>query len=398
MIRSLRDTYNAGFNPDDYARFQALVLDTFGEPCAFRISETPIFIDNQLKAKIFEACHAIVAQLDALDYEAIRLRFMPKELQATQPAENPHFLGIDFALCEDETGSIGPKLIELQAFPSLYCYQLFLGKAMRQCYPLIPDHGMHFLLSGLDETQYLERLKEVIIGDENPENVILMEIHPKTQKTRIDFTATEQMLGIKTVCMTEITRKGKKLYYRSGERAIPINRIYNRVIYDDLKLLPELNLEFGLFDDLEVKWITHPDWFFTISKCIMPLLSHSSIPPSFYLDEVPREIDLTKYVLKPLFSFAGRGININPSWEILDEIKDKGNYILQKKVAYAPVIKTKSPTNSRVELRILYLINPETKKLEPVINLVRMGKEGLINVSHQTQDTWIGSSIAYFES
>lgn len=396
MIEALRTNYNQSFRSSHYDDLQKKVLETFGEPCAFRISETPIFIEKKLKTRIFEACDAIISQLDALDFEAVRQRFMPADLEATTPTENPHFLGIDFALTEDGSGEIKPKLIELQAFPSLYCYQLFLGKAMRKIYPAIPDN-LHYLFSNLEEGSYLQRLRQVIIGDENPENVVLMEIHPDKQKTRIDFTATKQMLGIEVVCITEIVRKGDKLYYEKEGKLTPINRIYNRVIYDDLKLLPDLNLEFTLFDDLDVHWITHPDWFFTISKCIMPLLSHSSIPHSYYLEEVPEDIDLSQYVLKPLFSFAGRGININPTKEALEGISDKGNYILQQKVTYAPLIKTLTEKNSRVEIRILYLINPETKVLEPVINLVRMGKEGLINVSHQTQETWIGSSIAFFE-
>ncbi|WP_273568489.1 hypothetical protein [Maribacter halichondriae] len=61
------------------------------------------------------------------------------------------------------------------------------------------------------------------------------------------------------------------------------------------------------------------------------------------------------------------------------------------------MIKTNSEKNSKVELRILYVLDPEKNKLKPVINLTRMGKGGLINVSHLTEDTWIGSSISFFE-
>jgi hypothetical protein len=180
-------------------------------------------------------------------------------------------------------------------------------------------------------------------------------------------------------------------------KKVPIYRIYNRVIYDELQRTPDLKTTFGLFDDLAVEWVTHPEWFFMISKCIMPRLHHESIPPSFYLSEMPEGTDLTDYVLKPLFSFAGTGIDLNPSHQSLAALPDKHNYLLQRKVTYAPLIKTRTDKNAKVELRILYIRNEADQKLKPVINLTRMAKGALINVSHLTDERWIGSSISLFE-
>lgn len=397
MISRVREAFNAGYKESFYEGLQQEVLNTFGEPCPFRISETPVFLSREMKAKVFAACDAILSQLDTIEFEAVRQRFMPKQLQSPTPVGNPHFLGIDFGICEDENGNLSPQLIELQAFPSLFCYQPFLAKAYMKHYPNLPKEGFHYFLGGHTEESYYHALKEVILGDENPENVILMEIFPKAQKTRIDFSATQQALGIEVVCMTKVIKEGRKLYYEKDGRKIRIQRIYNRVIFDDLYQFKDLKTNFNIFDDLDVTWVTNPDWFFMISKCIMPMLSHESVPDSYYLDEIPKDLDLSQYVLKPLFSFAGKGVNLEPTWNLLNTIKDLKNYMLQKKVSYAPLVKTLTERNSRVELRILFVRDEKEGKLKPVINLTRMGKGGMINVSHNTNDTWIGSSISFFE-
>ncbi len=397
MISKVRESFNAGFRDAYYEGLKEEVIKTFGEPCPFRISETPVFFDREMKKKVMDACEAILSQLDGLDFEAVRQRFMPKYLHSPTHVGDPHFLGIDFGICEDEHGNLSPQLIELQAFPSLFFYQPFLAKAYVNNYPNIPKEGFHYFLGGHTEETYLETMREVILGGEAPENVILMEIFPKAQKTRIDFWATQQALGIEVVCMTKVIKEGRRLYYEKDGKKIPIRRIYNRVIFDDLYQFKDLKTNFNIFDDLDVTWITNPDWFFMISKCIMPMLSHESIPDSYFLDEVPRDIDLKQYVLKPLFSFAGKGVNLEPTWNLLNTIKDMKNYMLQKKVTYSPIVKTLTDRNSRVELRILFARDEKEGRLKPVINLTRMGKGGMINVSHNTNDTWIGSSISFFE-
>jgi hypothetical protein len=322
---------------------------------------------------------------------------VPAPLNLRNPTAKPHFLAIDFGLCYDDTGAVVPQLIELQAFPSLMFYQPFLGKAFSRNYANLNADGFQYFFSGLDEVSYLKEVKRVILGDERPENVILMELFPEQQKTRIDFWATKKALGIEVVCMTKVIKESRKLYYLKDDKKIPVHRIYNRVIFDELQRFPDLKTEFNLFDEVDVEWVTHPNWFFIISKCILPLLRHKYIPKSYYLNAVPGDVNLGDYVLKPLFSFAGKGIDLNPRPETINKIKDKHNYLLQRKVDYAPVIKTNTKKNSKVELRVLYVLDDKTDQLKPVVNLTRMGKGGLINVSHLTEDTWIGSSISFFE-
>ncbi|ALM08528.1 hypothetical protein SB49_12460 [Sediminicola sp. YIK13] len=397
MIKKVRETFNENYKQEYYDNLKNDLAKSFGEPCAFRISETPFFIDKELKKEVFDACDTIIEQLWKIDFEEIREKFIPKKLQSPSVLGKPHFLAIDFGLCDDGQGGIAPKLIELQSFPSLFLYQALLGESFLKNYPQIPKEGFHFYLNDLNEASYLEELKRVIVGDENPENVILLEIYPEKQKTRIDFWATKQALGIEVLCLTKVIKEGKNLFYEKNGRKVKINRIYNRVILDELLQMPDLKTDFNLTDDVDVEWVTHPDWFFMISKCIMPLLSHKNIPQSFYLNDFPKNLDLSAYVLKPLFSFAGKGINLNPTLEFIEGIKDRHNYILQSKVKYSPIVKAPSGTNSKVELRILYTWSDTENRLMPVINLTRMNKGDLINVSYLSNDDWVGSSISFFE-
>lgn len=397
MIPKIREAFNATFKQSYYENLLQHIIDRYKEPSAFRISETPVFISKAVKEELEAACSAIIEQLWQIDFTEIRRKFIPEALQSPAPMGNPHFLAIDFGLCEDGKGGIVPQLIELQAFPTLFFYQPFLGEAFMEYYPNMPQEGFDYYLNGLDKETYTRKVKKVILGNEKPENVILLELFPEKQKTRIDFWSTKEALGIEVVCMTKVLKEGKKLFYMKDGTKTPIHRIYNRVIYDELERIKDLKTNFNLNDDLDVEWVTHPDWFFMISKCIMPLLEHKNIPKSYYLTDFPTNLDLGNYVLKPLFSFAGQGINLHPDQKIIEAIPDKHNYILQRKVNYAPLIKTNTPKNSKVELRMLFVWDEEKGGLEPVINLTRMSKGEMINVSHQVDETWIGSSISFFE-
>ncbi len=397
MISKIREQFNTGFKEEYYENLKKEIVDTYGEGTAFRLSETPIFISKKVRNEIFDACESIIDQLWQMDFEKIRKQFVPKHIQSPSTLGKPHFLAIDFGLCEDGQGGITPQLIELQAFPTLFFYQPFLGRAFLNNYPAMPKAGFDYFFSGLDEAQYIKEVRQVIIGNEKPENVVLMEIYPEKQKTRIDFWATNKALGIEVVCMTKISKEGKKLFYLKNGVKTPINRIYNRVIFDELSRTKDLNTSFNLNDDVDVEWVTHPDWFFMISKCVMPKLKHKNIPNSFYLNDFPADIPLEKYVLKPLFSFAGLGIDLYPTKEKIAGISDKENYILQKKVTYASAIKTNSEKKSKAEIRILFIWDEENNRLKPVTNLGRMSNGDIINVSHNTEETWIGSSIGFFE-
>lgn len=397
MIPHIRKAFNDNYKEEYYENLQKEVVDNFGEPCGFRLSETPVFISKELKQTLLDACDSIIKQLDGIDFDDVRERFIPKDLQCPVPMAPSEFLAIDFGLCEDGKGGITPQLIELQAFATLFLYQPWLGNAFRKNYPTIPKSGFTPYLSNLDHDSYIQEMKDLILDDEKPEHVILLELFPEKQKTRVDFWATRDALGIDVVCMTDVIKEGRNLFRMKDGKKIPIRRIYNRVIMDELVTIENLKVNFNLSDDLDVQWVSHPDWFFMISKCITPLLKHENIPASYYLTDYPQDLNLKEYVLKPLFSFAGKGVNLHPDQATIDAIKDKHNYILQKKVTYASVIKTNTAKNSKAEVRMMFIWSKKENRFKPVINITRVSKGELINVSYATGETWIGSSISFFE-
>jgi len=219
-----------------------------------------------------------------------------------------------------------------------------------------------------------------------------MEVHPEEQKTRPDFLLTEKLLGIRTVCITKIRQPGRQLFYEENGQQVPIKRIYNRTIVDELER-KGIDLPFDLTADLDVEWAGHPNWYFRMSKYSIPYLKHPSVPRTWFLDqltEVPS--DLENFVLKPLYSFAGLGVVIAPSRKDIDAIPaaKRADYILQERVNFTPVVETPYGA-TKVELRIMYIWLDE---LRPVLSIVRMGRGLQMGVDHNKGMKWVGSSAA----
>lgn len=392
MIPKYRKQFNEEFSQEKYQKLIKTLEKSSGTTIGFRQSESPIFLSKDFKNKLKNACDSIISQVKSFSNEELQ-KAIPKHLFVPNDTEKPHFLAIDFGICKNEDGEIIPQLIELQAFPTLFAYQEEFEGTISEIYPFLQE-----LRNSIPKPDYIQFLKEVIIGNENPENVILLEIFPEDQKTNIDFYLTEKYLGIKTVCITKIKKQGNKLFYENNGKLIEIKRIYNRVIFDELEQHPNLKTEFKFTDELEIKWITHPNWFFKISKFILPKLNHEFVPKSYFLNDFPETENLENFVLKPLFSFAGSGVNLYPTQEIIAEIKDKENYILQRKVQYASLFEDINGKFSKAEIRMLYLWKEDAETPELMDNLVRMTKAEMVNVNFNKKDAiWIGSSIAFFE-
>lgn len=391
MISEYRKKLNQEFSQEKYAQLKEYLKQKSGLEPAFRISESPLFLTKDFEAKLINASESIINQIKALSPDILQ-KAVPDNCRVPNDTEKPHFFTIDFGICKNETGEVEPQLIELQAFPSLYAFQRVFEDGFCEIYPFLSE-----LKNTMSPDDFKNHFKDLIIGDQNPENVILLEIYPEKQKTAIDFVLTEQLLGIKTVCLTKVKKNGKKLYYENNGKLTEIKRIYNRVIFDELNRIPDLKTEFDFREDVDVKWITHPNWFFKISKFLLPLLQHQFVPKSYFLHEFPETEDLKNFVLKPLFSFAGSGVNLNPTKEITDAIEDKQNYILQRKVDYAPIFEDINGDYSKAEIRLLY-IWPENNE-GPILmeNLARMTKAAMVNVDFNKKDAiWIGSSNAFF--
>jgi hypothetical protein len=396
MIHAIRQAYNEAFSPERYRAFLDSIDQDYPGKLDFRVAETPVFVPSDLKDKLVEASESIIDVITAENFKELTEGAIPPHQRVPHENEHTSFLAIDFAVCRDDAGNLVPQLIELQGFPSLYGYQSYLANRFREFYP-IPDSVSHLFDVDSDET-YRQHLRRLIVGLHQPENVILLEIFPEKQKTRLDFAITADMLGIEAVCLTKIQKEGRKLYYEKDGQRYHIHRIYNRLIFDELDHLEGLNTEFSLTDDVDVEWVAHPNWFFRISKYTLPLLNSPYVPPSFYLnqlDEYPT--DLENYVLKPLFSFAGSGVKLSITKDELDAIRDKQNYLLQRKVKYEPVIQ--SPDGLvKCEIRMLYVWHEKDPRPTLLTNLARLSRGEMIGVNFNKNFDWVGGTVSFFEN
>src|ERR1700688_1391368 len=364
MIPSLRQQFNENFTSDKYRAFLRRVDEACGTHVQFRLSETPCFFPKTLLDRMATDGAELIRQLVGdPKYLAKSDEAVPAEFKVPNEPDHPMFVQVDFGLVRDARGELQPKLVELQAFPSLYAYQGPLARAYIDVYGLassgfrLPASGeLKYLLRGLDESSYRDLLRRAIVGTHDPENVILMEIHPQQQKTLPDFLLTEKMLSVRTVDIVDIRKRGSRLYYKRARERVLIQRIYNRAIVDELER-KHVKLAFDWRDDLDVEWAGHPNWYFRISKFSTPYLKHASVPKTWFLDrleEIPS--DLENYALKPLYSFAGLGVVIAPAKADIAAIpaEKRPYYILQERMHFEPVIETPFG-GTKAEVRALYV-------------------------------------------
>lgn len=392
MIPEYRERFNKEFSNEKYRLMLDILAERGRTEPKFRVAESPVFLPKEFQEKLHVACGSIIEQIKKMPAGELQ-NAIPDNCRVPNDTAKPHFLTIDFGICATDEGEIIPQLIELQAFPTLYGFQRELQTAYCEVYPFLCD-----LRKNVTDEEYYSQLRKLIVGDENPENVILLEIFPHQQKTNIDFYITEEKLGIKTVCLTEVTKEGKSLFYNDNGKKTQIHRIYNRVIFDELDAIPDLKLQFDFREYADVTWVTHPNWFFKISKYLLPVLKSEFIPKSYFLSDFPQDEDPAGYVLKPLFSFAGSGVNLEPTREILNGIEDKENYIMQKKVVYAPLFKDINGEFSKGEIRMLYIWQEDEEEPRLMEHLIRLTKVAMVNVDFNRKDAiWIGGSTAFFE-
>jgi hypothetical protein len=387
----LRSIFNADFTPDKYAALVRCVNETEKWPADFRISETPIFLTREFTDEVTRAANRIVDLTRTSEFARDAHNAIPKGLEVPNESAHPNFLVVDFAICA-EGGRLVPRLIELQAFPSLFGFQLLLLHCIRKAYPVIPRNWTSSF-GGIKDEAYLRLLRRTIIADSAPKSVILLEIEPEKQKTRVDFAATETLLGVRPVCVTKIKKRDRQLFYDRDGREVRIERIYNRVIFDELIRRPDLNLTFRFQDDLDVKWVGHPNWYFRISKHSLPFLKTEHTSPAFFADEFPAAEKIDNYVLKPLYSFAGHGVDMEPTKEKIHTLQNPHEWILQKKIDYAAFMPTIDGQKSKAEIRMMF-VWPENGEPVLVNNLVRMSQGKMMGVDFNVDKTWVGASIA----
>jgi hypothetical protein len=395
MISKYRELFNAQFTEKKYQKFKDDIASDFNYLPTFRVAETPFFISKELKEQLIEGCNEVVSFLQNEDFKLLTDKSL--ELNHKVPNEDEHttFLAIDFGICEED-GEIIPKLIEVQGFPSLYNYQFNLYEKFKNHYPFLSE--LTPFINGIEPQEYLDILEEAICSNHPKENVILLEIEPEKQNTKIDFYYCRRDIGIPIVCVTELIKKGKQLFYKNEKGdEILVKRIYNRVIFDELDLRTDLKLNFHFSDELDVEWAGHPNWFFRISKFILPFLKGKYFIETTLLSEL-KEIpqDLENYVLKPLFSFSGTGVIFHVTKEDIEAVVEKELYILQKKVNYLPIVQ--SPDGKvKAEVRVLCVWKNEDAAPTLLCNLVRLSRGEMIGVKFNKDKDWVGGTLGLFE-
>jgi len=398
MIQPIRHSFNRSFDSAAYERLLQEFERNYPGALDFRVAETPVFIDRSFTQQLLDTCEYVIDRILEPDFMKATQRSIPERWKIPGNEGRPDFLAFDFGVCSQETGQFSPQLIELQGFPTLFGYQSLLANAYREFFDLDPSFSP--FLSGLDQASYQQLLRQIILGEHDPKEVVLLEIVPDQQKTRIDFYITSELLKIPIACLTELREKNGDLFYERNGTWHPIKRIYNRIIFDELEQQPDRIRNQGalLSGCHSVEWCPHPHWFYRVSKFLLPYLHHPGVPKTYFLNEVKQiPADLSQFVLKPLFSFAGQGVIIDPSPGDLANIPDPENWILQQKVTYAPLIPTPDDP-AKVEIRLFYFWPTNASRPIPTLNLARLSKGKMIGTRYNKDRSWVGGSVCFFES
>ena len=397
MIAHVRKWYNDNFTVEKYNHFLASVSKEVNHNTPFRIAESPFFIPKILKDRLLEACEInndviCSANLKQLTEGAL----IGNDVRVPNEDEHTTFLQMDYGITMDEEGQPMPKLIEIQGFPSVYFFQKYISQQYQKHFDIPSNFSVFF--NGMSNDEYVAMMKRIIIGDTDPSQVVMLEIEPEKQTTYIDFICTEMDLGLKVLCMSKVIKHGRELFYLDTQgKEVKILKIYNRIIFDELDQRPDLERAFNFTDDLDIEWIGHPNWFYRISKYTMPLLSGKYVPQCYYLDQLEKyPANLEDFVLKPLYSFAGAGVELNVTKEMLDSLPNKANYLLQEKVEYYPVIQAPGE-GVKCEVRMLMVWEKGEARPKIVNNLVRLSKGAMIGVKYNKDKDWVGGSVGFFE-
>ena len=395
MITAVRQAYNQKFTDAKYRVFLEDLDQTYHHRITFRVAETPVFIGKEFETLLRIASKEIIDFLVRSDFRSLTDASIPGHLCVPNETDHSLFLALDFGVV-NVNGKAEPRLIEMQGFPSLFGWQETVSQKYRSHF-YVPEHMQsHF---GLSSEAYCAKLKNALLNGHDPEQVVLLEIDPLLQNTAVDFLATEKMTGIAPLHLGDVIRNGKKLFYKKDGRMVPIKRLYNRVIFDELIKRKDLKLSFNLTEDVDVEWAGHPNWFFRISKFTMPMINSRFIPECRFLSDYKHyPEDLENYVLKPLFSFSGSGVVFNVKPEDLKAVPEnqRHEYMLQRKVEYLPVVQAPDGL-VKLEVRLLFLWEEGVLRPQLVTNLARLSRGEMIGVKYNKDKTWVGGSVCFFE-
>jgi hypothetical protein len=403
MDPALRSAFNAAYTPDFYRNYLGRLEAKLGCTVPFRVAETPLFFPPDLRDGLARAANEIVAQISAPALIARMKQAIPPDLDVPRMDALPNCTQVDFAIVRGPDGRLEGKVVELQAFPSLYALMVVQADTMAEAMADFPGLGLDrrfsIFFSGLTRETFIPRLQRALCASEDPEHVVLLDLDPRAQKTYPDFVATKMLTGVDSVCPTSLVREGRRLFRRVDGRLVPVKRIYNRIVFDEL-LQKRTELPFRYTDDLDVTWCSHPNWYWTWSKYSLPYIDHPAVPRARYVDELLAAAggipdDLSRYVLKPLFSFAGSGVKVDPTREDIESIPEaeRGQWILQEKITYEPALLMPDGNGVKAEVRMMFLRAPDEEKPTLVLDLVRLSRGKMLGVDQNKDLTWVGGSV-----
>ncbi len=398
MNQYARTFYNNSYKSEKYAKMMDEIRGEFPLKNEFRYAETPIFIDQDLKIKLLDVGNHIISDLKAKDFYRANSPKIPSKYEFPDTSTHLGFLCIDFALSLNENASVVPQLIELQAFPSLFSWQAYMAGKFKKHFELPPNYSPY--LNRLNTFTYLNELKLIIKGESQEQNTILLDLFPDKQKTQIDFELSKLNWQIEIVCLSELIIENGNIFYLRNNVKHKVNRIYNRLILEEVvSTAPHLWPIIELLKQCQVDWVINPNWYYKVSKRILPYLNHPYIPKSYFVSALDyHSLDLKNFVLKPLYNFGGSGVELNPTIEILDSIDDKTQYILQEKVNYAPIIKTNEGVEIRIEIRMLYIWEENKRQPKLLTAIARLSQNEAIGLNQNQNEKWTGGGVCFFET
>src|SRR6187399_25552 len=170
MVPAIRRDYNKNFTKEKYEAFLNDLNSVHPGAIEFRVAETPVFVPKDFTKKMLDACESIVDIIVDPKFKELTKNAIPKHLQVPGENHHSHFLAFDFGICENEAGEYEPQLIEMQGFPTLFGFQVYYPETLEKYWP-IPENYSHYF-NGLDKNSYIKELKELLIGNADPEEVI----------------------------------------------------------------------------------------------------------------------------------------------------------------------------------------------------------------------------------
>jgi hypothetical protein len=397
MDSALRRAYNAAFGPDTYADYMRRLEKRVGARIPFRVAETPLFLPPELRDYLARSAREIVEQISRPHVIEKMKGAIPARLDAPGMDHLPNCVQVDFAIVRGPSGQLEGRVVELQAFPSLYALMVIQSDVMAEVMRSMPglDRKWSIYFGGLDRDSFVARLRRTVLGGEEPENVVLLDIDPPNQKTYPDFLATKELVGIDAVCPTALVREGRRLFRKVDGKLVQVRRIYNRVVFDELEAR-RIELPFRYTEELDITWCSHPNWYWTWSKYTLPYIDHPAVPRARYLSDITEPpSDLERYVLKPLFSFAGGGVKVDVHPEDLAHVPvdERPGWLLQEKITYEPGLPMPDGSGVKGEVRMMFLRAPDEPAPQLVLNLVRLSRGKMLGVDQNKDLTWVGGTV-----